>query len=685
VNVIQPELITVTFTRNQYPGGYNITCKGYNDGSVWINTISGGNGGYTYEWSTINGTITGNNTLNRLDNITAGTYYLKITDIKGCEKTDSVIITEPNGIQLATYQLSSSADSLYNVSCNGGNNGSIKITLTGGSGSYNHSWSGPDGFTSSTKDIFNLVAGIYTDTIRDVSNASCILMPLPTFTLAEPAALNIGVAKSLSTDGSYNINCNGGTGSIDLTVTGGSVGNYQYKWTTTDGSGIIDGQADQNALTAGTYHVVVEDLNLCKDSIDITLTQPAPLSTTLIPKHITCQSPGFDNGSIDLSVSGGVGPYLFAWSNGATTEDISNLTQGYYKVTVTDLNGCQKTDSVSVDLPPPIIYTSTLSLYNSYNISCYGLSDGWIQITTTSGKAPFTYSWQYPDGLVSSLQNISGLKAGQYNLQITDSNLCTATGTFNLTEPGKLSMTITLSSSLNGGYNINCAGDSTGSINVDAVSQVGTTDYLWSDGATGKLRSDIPAGTYQLIITDQNNCHVDSTIILTEPDSIKISFDVTQAFCPDSPDGEIRLIVTGGVIGTDYSYKWSDNSTGQTISNILKGLYWVTVTDANNCSLRDSVKMEPLNETCLIIPNAISPNDDNINDVWNIGMIYLYPQIEIKIFNRWGELLWKSEKGYPRPWDGRSNGTPLPIDSYHYVIDLHNGSKPIIGNVTIVK
>jgi len=685
VNVIQPELITVTFTRNQYPGGYNISCKGYNDGSVWINTISGGNGGYTYEWSTINGTITGNNTLNRLDNITAGTYYLKITDIKGCEKTDSVIITEPNGIQLATYQLSSSADSLYNVSCNGGNNGSIKITLTGGSGSYNHSWSGTDGFTSSTQDIFNLVAGIYTDTIRDVSNASCILMPLPTFTLAEPAALNIGVAKSLSTDGSYNINCNGGTGSIDLTVTGGSVGNYQYKWTTTDGSGIIDGQEDQNALTAGTYHVVVEDLNLCKDSIDITLTQPAPLSTTLIPKHITCQSPGFDNGSIDLTVSGGVGPYLFAWSNGATTEDISNLTQGYYKVTVTDLNGCQKTDSVSVDLPPPIIYTSTLSLYNSYNISCYGLSDGWIQITTTSGKAPFTYSWQYPDGLVSSLQNISGLKAGQYNLQITDSNLCTATGTFNLTEPGKLSMTITLSSSLNGGYNINCAGDSTGSINVDAVSQVGTTDYLWSDGATGKLRSDIPAGTYQLIITDQNNCHVDSTIILTEPDSIKISFDVTQAFCPDSPDGEIRLMVTGGVIGTDYSYKWSDNSTGQTISNILKGLYWVTVTDANNCSLRDSVKMEPLNETCLIIPNAISPNDDNINDVWNIGMIYLYPQIEIKIFNRWGELLWKSEKGYPRPWDGRSNGTPLPIDSYHYVIDLHNGSKPIIGNVTIVK
>jgi gliding motility-associated-like protein len=92
-----------------------------------------------------------------------------------------------------------------------------------------------------------------------------------------------------------------------------------------------------------------------------------------------------------------------------------------------------------------------------------------------------------------------------------------------------------------------------------------------------------------------------------------------------------------------------------------------------------------LNETCLIIPNAISPNDDLINDVWNIGLIELYPQMEIKIFNRWGESIWRSEKGYPQPWDGKSKGSPLPIDSYHYIIDLHNGSRPLVGNVTIVK
>ena len=113
-----------------------------------------------------------------------------------------------------------------------------------------------------------------------------------------------------------------------------------------------------------------------------------------------------------------------------------------------------------------------------------------------------------------------------------------------------------------------------------------------------------------------------------------------------------------------------------TLSNIPEGFYKVIVTDMNGCSIKDSVNVQPMNETCLIIPNAISPNGDLINDVWNIGMKELYPNMEVKIFNRWGEIMWRSERGYPRPWDGKSNGSPLPIDSYHYIIDLHNGSRP---------
>jgi gliding motility-associated-like protein len=299
--------------------------------------------------------------------------------------------------------------------------------------------------------------------------------------------------------------------------------------------------------------------------------------------------------------------------------------------------------------------------------------------------APFVYSWTGPDGFTATTKDISDLKGGQYDLLITDSNYCTLTETINLTEPGRLGMILSLSASTAGGFNINCIGDSTGSIGIEPLNQVKTVDYLWADGIFGKTRMNLPAGEYTVIITDANNCHASSTITLTEPDSMKLVFDISRPLCPDKPDGEIRLIVTGGVMGTDYSYKWSDNSTSMNISNILKGFYKVTVTDLNGCSIRDSVIVEPLNETCLIIPNAISPNDDLINDVWNIGLIELYPQMEIKIFNRWGETIWRSEKGYPQPWDGKSNGSLLPIDSYHYIIDLHNGTKPLVGNVTIVR
>jgi gliding motility-associated-like protein len=87
----------------------------------------------------------------------------------------------------------------------------------------------------------------------------------------------------------------------------------------------------------------------------------------------------------------------------------------------------------------------------------------------------------------------------------------------------------------------------------------------------------------------------------------------------------------------------------------------------------------------LTISKAFSPNSDGINDVWNIGNTGFYPSMEVTIYNRWGQSVWKSGRGYPVPWDGRSNGADLPIDSYHYVIEMHNGRKPIIGDVTIVR
>jgi len=246
-------------------------------------------------------------------------------------------------------------------------------------------------------------------------------------------------------------------------------------------------------------------------------------------------------------------------------------------------------------------------------------------------------------------------------------------------------MSIAPSTSADGQHNISCSGASTGSIAVLAHNFTGQAIYHWEDGFIGNSRQNLPAGLYKVIITDSNNCHADSSVTLTEPELIKLTFDVTEPFCPDKLDGAIALSVTGGIHGLDYKYKWSDNSTDANLSNIIPGLYKVTVTDLNGCSVRDSVQVNPQNESCLIIPNAISPNGDLINDVLNIGNTELYPHMEVTIINNWGQTVWKSEKGYPVPWDGRSNDMKLPIDSYFYIINLHNGSKPIAGSVTLIK
>lgn len=688
--IVPPDLITVEFDKSQYAGGFNVSCKNASDGSAEVKSINGGSGGYKYQWSSADGaplSVSSNTAL--LDSIPAGKYYLVTTDMYGCMKTDSVTLTEAPGMELVGSELSFSADRNTNISCNGGNDGYIKLTIAGGSGQYNYSWYSPtNGYKATTKDIFNLPAGTYVSTVIDENLCELKLMPgsvLPSFTLTEPSALVINSSASVSADGSYNINCNGGTGSIDIAVTGGSTGNYKYIWSTSDGSGIVEGQEDQFALTAGTYNLAVTDSNGCFISKDIVLTEPSALELQLAAKNITCMAPGNDNGSIDLSVSGGAAPYSYLWSNGAVSQDISGLTQGYYRVTVTYNNTCSKTDSALIELPPPITFADTLSDYNGFNISCNEVTDGSINITTTSGSAPFIFAWSGPDGFNATTEDISGIGAGGYTLLITDRFSCTATKTFDLKEPGRLGMVISLSMSTAGGFNINCKGDNTGSIGLEPLNQVKEVTYLWSDGIFGKTRMNLVAGEYEVVITDQNNCQASSLIVLTEPDSLKLAFEVTKPFCPDKPDGEIKLTATGGVPGTDYSYRWSDNSTTRNISDIAEGIYEVTVKDLNGCSIWDSVKVRALNETCLVIPNAISPNEDGINDVWNIDMIELYPEMEIKIFNRWGESIWRSEKGYPHPWDGRSNGARLPIDSYHYIIDLHNGSKPLVGNVTIVR
>jgi hypothetical protein len=314
-------------------------------------------------------------------------------------------------MELADFELS-------DISCYGGSNGSIEINITGGSGSYIFNWSGPGGFSAVTKDISGLKAGTYTVRVTDQNNSACSIFPDPVFVLTEPPVLTAAGTSPLMNDGINNIICNGGTGLIDITATGGTGGTYSYSWTTTDGSGIIDGIEDQNNLTAGTYTVVVSDSNNCPATVTLTLLQPATLETRLKPKNISCETGSFNNGSIELLISGGSAPYTYLWSNGEVTKDITGLTAGMYTVIVTDFNGCIIEDSARISLPAPLTYTKSTSDYRGFNISCNGLANGSIELSITSGTAPYQYSWTGPNGFTSSAKEILALRSGDYNLMM---------------------------------------------------------------------------------------------------------------------------------------------------------------------------------------------------------------------------------------------------------------------------
>src|SRR5690606_3499144 len=200
------------------------------------------------------------------------------------------------------------------VSCNGGSNGTVDLTVTGGTAPYTYVWSN----TATTEDMIGLAAGTYDVTVTDVNGCTATASA----TVTEPTVLMASLSSQT------NIACNGGTtGSATITVTGGTAP-YTYTWSNGATTATITN------VVAGTYNVTVTDANGCTDTASVTLTEPTALSASAIATNVSCN--GGSNGTVDLNVTGGTAPYTYVWSNTATTEDMVGLTAGTYDVTVTD-------------------------------------------------------------------------------------------------------------------------------------------------------------------------------------------------------------------------------------------------------------------------------------------------------------------------------------------------------------
>ncbi len=502
----------------------------------------------SYLWSTLD-------TSSSINNVQAGTYTVEITNANGCVLNDTLTITEPNSITTINTALA--------ISCNGLADGSFSIDITGGTPNYtvNALWSSQllNNGASTYNTSSTLSAGLYPFSIIDSNSCSYS----DTITIIEPQAIAI-------TANTSNVNCyNASDGSIDVSVVGGTTP-FTYLWS----NGEVT--EDINNLTAGNYSLIVTDSSSCSENIALTITQPTGQTLSFTKVDASCF--GYTDGSIDLTVSG-TGLNTFSWSNGDTTEDLTNIGAGIYTVFVTSANGC--IDSLTITINTPI---GPIITFSQVNASCNNSNNGSIDISTSGGSTPFTYLWS--NGAIT--EDLTNIAAANYIYNITDLLGCVFSDTITITQPTTL--TVNASSS-----DVLCFGSSNGSAILTMSG--GTTPYNEDWGGNNPLA--LSAGSFNYTVTDSNGCSLSDSIVINEPTAISISSTIADVSCNGFSNGGASLSISGGT--APYLEDWGGNNP----LALPAGSFNYTVTDSNGCSLSDSIV---INE-----PTAISTSTSITN------------------------------------------------------------------------
>lgn len=593
------------------------TCFGYTNGEIAGGVVTGGDGGYSYNWYK-NGNLAGVTTAD-ISNVGAGLYTIEVTDAADCTAEFDYTLTEPAAI-VANVALVSG------ITCNGADNGSLTVNITP-AGTYTTLWTGPNGFSDNTATITNLVPGAYTVAVNSTAAGNCpatgsvsgsAVLPVDwtytntgtshTFYIAAANYGMIGGTQPIAA-GDY-LAAFAGNLCVGYTVVGADntvLSAWMDDATTLDLDGFqssdlvtfrlfrsLVGEFTTEAfgfvptpgtVTDGTYEAdgasILSSLSFSDvyptSNIAYNLVEPAVLSASGVVTNITCNNA--NDGSVDLSVTGGTSPYSYAWSNTANTQDLSNLVAGTYAVTVTDANSCTTTvGGLTVANPPVLAFNGGGALTQ---VSCFGGSNGAIAtVNVTGGTGSYTYEWS--NG--STTTSLSGLVAGTYGLTVKDANLCSINTSYIITEPAAALSVSGLTT------NLVCNNVSAGAINITASNGTAPYTYLWSNTSVQEDLTALAAGNYTVTVTDNNGCTVTESFTITQPSALVISNAILSDYnnynvsCVNGTDGEIEVFATGGTGA--YSYLWSTNAVTAKVTGLSPNVsYEVTITDANGCTV----------------------------------------------------------------------------------------------------
>ncbi|MDR1154017.1 MAG: gliding motility-associated C-terminal domain-containing protein [Bacteroidales bacterium] len=473
-----------------------------------------------------------------------------------------------------------------------------------------------------------------------------------------------------------HLTCKGdASGRIIIQAAGGEIGTEAYTYSWTGPNGFVSANDTIANLQAGIYTVTVSDQWGTAVSESYTVEEPASKLDIRVDNVKNADCYGGNDGLIHTTVSGGWDSpnYVIDWTEQnsaytAHTDDIGPLVAGVYILTVSDSARCVVTDTIAVSQPLPITIADTVI----HDVICKGASDGSIQITPSGGNAPYIIYWDKAgSAFAKDVETISGLSPDSYTVSISDSKLCPeATGAFVVREPAA-----PLSAYVDTLVNVACKGDASGRIVIKAEGGWGQYAYTWNDGAVtaDNTRSNLPAMDYSVMVTDSAGCSrtISPISVIEPPARMEVTLTATDETYQNGNDGTIRVNVVNGVPA--YSYSWDDApSLNAGYRNSLEaGEYTVTVTDRWNCTMTATAVIdEP--KTVDNLPNVFTPDGDGFNDKLLEGFY-------IKVFDRWGLLLYEGDQG----WDGRYKGRMMSAGTYFYVLTDRASGKEYKSSVLL--
>lgn len=647
----------ITFNVGNVTADYtkqNISCFGANDGS--INLVSGSVTDFI--WS--NGATTSS-----LQNLSAGTY--SVTASTGsCEYVESFTILEPTFFDVHF-------DTIMPLQCNRTSGAYIGIDAFGGTTPYYYAWS--NGGTDQVID--NLTAGHYSVTVSDAAGCTVIL---------NTDIYNAGVTATIASlqDSVCYLDNNG---AVEITTTPSS--NVQMYWPSMAG----ETRSTINTLTAGAYTAIATYTNeaniVCHDTLNFTIYQPTlHVSNIDIVQDLECNSP--NSGEIQVAPTGGYGaPYTYDWSNGSTTAQLNNLSQGQYKVTITDRHGCTIIDSIALHMAG-----ITLTLNSIEDTTCYGASTGNINLNVAPATANITWS----NGANTAILN--NLEAGDYTVTVSSLNasgiLCEETRTFTIVQPTEpLVSTVTVVN------DIDCIIPE-GHLLAAATGGFGDYTYLWSNNMTTAEIDDLAAGNYTVTISDAFGCTtVASGLInpLTMPNLDAFIGQSGVKHVEVNADDLLSLsaMLSDSSLHNLWSFSWQPlnhthhpidvNGNNCNVQIPTPGEYYYLIhTQYGNCILSDSLKVLVLASE-FQFPTAFTPNNDGENDLFRpVGFSNQFLKA-FKVYNRWGQLV--HESSTEAAWDGTLKGEIQPRDVYMYVLEYQLPQNPapqvVRGQMTLLR